>query len=51
MHNEVPLPYYLQQHQIPKKSNYKFFTNATCRRITTNDYESIPNGWIINNIK
>ena len=32
-----------------KKPTYKFFTIATCRRITTNDYESLPNGWIINN--
>ena len=46
MQNEIPLPYYLQQ-----KSTYKFFTNAKSRRITTNYNESIPNGWIIKNIK
>ena len=51
MQNEIPLPFYLQQHEITKKSTDKFFTNAKCRRITTNDYESIPHGWIIKNIK
>ena len=50
MHNEIPLPCYLQQHEITK-SQQKLFSNATCRRITTNDYESILNGSIINNIK
>ena len=34
MQNEIPLPYYLQQHKITKKSTYKLFTNAKCRRIT-----------------
>ena len=34
-----------------KKSTHKFFTNAKRRRITTDDYESIPHGWIINTIK
>ena len=51
MQNEIPLPYYLQQHEITKKSTFKFFTNAKCCRIITNDNESIPYGWIINNIK
>ena len=51
MQNEISLPYYLQQHEITKKSTFKFFTNAKCRRITTDDYESIPHGWIINNIE
>ena len=32
-----------------QKYTFKFFTNAKCRRITTDDYESIPHGWIINN--
>ena len=50
MQNEIPLPYYLQQHNS-QKVNLQTFTNAKCRRITPNDYESIPNGWIINNIK
>ena len=27
-----------------KKSTFKFFTNAKCRRITTDDNESIPHG-------
>ena len=40
MQNEIPLPYYLQQHEITKKSTFKFFTNAKCRRITTDDNES-----------
>ena len=31
--------------------NLQIFTNAKCRRLTSNDYESIPNGWIVNNIK
>ena len=51
MQNEKPLPYYLQQHEITKNQLSKIFTNAKCRRITTNDNESIPFGWIINNIK
>ena len=51
MQNEIPLPYYLQQHEIKKKSTFKLFTNAKCRRITTDDYESIPHGWIVNNIE
>ena len=44
MHNEIPLPCYLQQHEITKSQKTNFFSNATCRRITTNDYESL---WII----
>ena len=51
MQNEIPLPYYLKQHEITKNQLTNFFTNAKCRRITTDDYESIPHGWIINNIK
>ena len=50
MQYEIPLPYYLQQHEITIKSAENFFTNAKCRRITTDNYESIPHGWIINNI-
>ena len=34
-----------------KKSTFKFFAKAKCRRINTDDNESIPYGWIINNIK
>ena len=34
-----------------KKSTFKFFTIAKCRRITTDDNESIPHRWIINNIQ
>ena len=34
-----------------KKSTFKFFPNAKCSRIITNDNKSIPYGWIINNIK
>ena len=49
MQNEISLPYYLQQHEI-KKSTYKFLTKAKCRRITTNDDESIPHGMIVNHI-
>ena len=44
MHNEIPLPFYLQQHQI---TNSQLTNFLQCRRITANDYESIPNGWII----
>ena len=52
MQNEIPLPYYLQQHEITKNQlSNKFFANAKCRRITTDDNESIPHGWIIKNIK
>ena len=50
MQNEIPLPYYLQQHEITK-NQLSFFTNAKCRRVTTDDYESIPHGWIVNDIK
>ena len=48
MQNEIPLPYYLQQQEITKN---QLFANTKCRRITTDDNESIPHGWIINNIK
>ena len=41
MHNEIPLTYYLQQHEITKKPTYKLFSKIKCRRITTDDYESI----------
>ena len=34
-----------------KDSNYKVFSNTKCRRITTNDYESIRYGWILNVFK
>ena len=51
MQNEIPLPYYSQQHEKNRNTINKFFSNATRRRIPTNDYESIPHGWIINNIK
>ena len=40
-----------QPTRINKKSTFKFFSNAKCSRIITNDNESIPYGWIINNIK
>ena len=51
MQYEIPLPYYLQQHEITKKSNNKFFTDAKRRRVITNDDEPISHGRIINNIK
>ena len=51
MHSEIPLPYYLEQHEITKSQLGKLFSNSSCRRITTNDYEAILNGWIINHIK
>ena len=46
MQNEIPLPYYLQQHKITK-SQLTIFSKVKCRRITTDDYESIPHDWII----
>ena len=51
MQNEIPLPYYLQQHEITKNQLSNFSKNSKCRRIITDDYESIPHGWIINNIE
>ena len=51
MQNEIPLPYYLQEPEVTKKSTHKFFTNAKCCRTTTDDYKSIPYGWIINTFK
>ena len=51
MHNEFPLPYFLQQHEITKKTTYELFSNPKSGRIATNDYESIPYGWIIDTIK
>ena len=52
MQNEIPLPYYLQQHEITKNqlSNFSQMPNAA-ESLTTDDNESIPHGWIINNIK
>ena len=51
MQNEIPLPYYLQQHEITKNQLSNFSQKTKCRRITTDDYESIPHGCIINNIE
>ena len=31
---------------IYKNTTYKLFSNAKCRRVTSNDYETIPYGWI-----
>ena len=42
--NEILLPYYLQ-HKL-KKTQLTNFLKYKCRRITTDDYESIPYGWI-----
>ena len=39
--NEIPLQYYLQQHEITKTTD-KFFSNTKYRRVTVNDYESKP---------
>ena len=50
MQNEIPLPCYLQQHEITK-INFQIFHKAKCHRITTDDYESIAHEWIINNIE
>ena len=49
MQSEIPLPYNLQQHEITKNQLSNFFANGKCRRITTDDNESLPHGWIINN--
>ena len=53
MHNEIPLPYYLQQHEITKNqpTNFSQIPHAAESLQLTIDYESIPNGWIINIIK
>ena len=51
MQNEIPLPYYLQQHEITRNQLSNFSQMPKCSRIITNDNESIPYGWIINNIK
>ena len=37
--------------RINRKSIYKLFSNTKHRRININDYESKPNGWILNLIK
>ena len=52
MQNEIPLPYYLQQHEITENqlSNFSQMPNSA-ELITTDDYESITHGWIINNIE
>ena len=42
MQNEFALPFYLQQHEVTKTQLKKFFSKTKCRRITTNDKESIP---------
>ena len=55
----------INQHKCKMKSHYpiiykntklqkvklQIFHKCKCRRITTDDYESIPHGWIINTIK
>ena len=51
MQNEIPLPYYLQQHEITKNQLTNFSQMQNASRITTDDYEPIHYGWIINNIK
>ena len=51
MQNEIPLPYYFSTTRNHEKSTHVIFTNAKCRRITTDDYEFIPHGWIIYTIK
>ena len=53
MNNEIPLPYYLQQHEITKSqpTNFSRMPHAAESLQMTIDYESIPNGWIINIIK
>ena len=51
MQNEIPLPYYLQQHEITRNqlSNFSQMPNAAeSLQMTMNP---LPNGWIINNIK
>ena len=51
MQNEIPLPYYLQQHEITRNqlSNFSQMPNAAESLQMT--MKSIPYGWIINNIK
>ena len=53
MDNEIPLPYYLQQHEITKSqpTNFSQKPHAAESLQMTIDYEFIPNGWIINIIK
>ena len=50
MQNEIPLPYYLQQHEITKNqlSNFSQMPKAAQSLQMT---ESLPHGWIINNIE
>ena len=53
MQNEIPLTVSIlpSATRNNKKSTFKFFANAKCRRITTDDNESIPHGWIVKNIQ
>ena len=51
IHNEIPLPKYLQQHEITKSELTNFLQMPNAAESSTDDYESIPNGWIINIIK
>ena len=51
MQNEIPLPYYLQQHEITKTQPTIFSQIPYAAEITTNDYEAIPYGWILNIFK
>ena len=44
MQNEIPLPYYLQQHEITRNQLSNFSQMPKCSRIITNDNESIPYG-------
>ena len=46
MQTEIPLPYYLQQYKVTK-THFTNFTKIPNNRITSNDKESVPYGWII----
>ena len=46
MKNEIPLPYYLQQHEI-SRNKCTYFTQIINSRITPDDNKSIPYNWII----
>ena len=51
MQNEIPLPYYLQQHEIRKNQLINFSQIPNAAESLQMTIKSIPHGWIINNTK
>ena len=51
MQNGIPLPYYLQQHEITKNQVTNFSQIPNTTEIEQNEFETIPYGWIIYIVK